>query len=376
MPTIKISKIKVRRGTDAQRKTVIFDQGELAHTLDTKRLFIGDGVTIGGNVVGSKIHSITTNYYTLSTINAEVNDIVNVNNKFYQLTASNYSNINSWADVGTKINSSILNYNSSNQLDVNTNSISAKYLANSTITNGLSVINNNLQVNYNTKFFEISGLQLSLKAAGIDEREINKSSLSNGLTGGSGDKLKLNVNSDYFYFDTNGKLSLSSNSIYPLSLQFTDLDSAWFGDGLNYNSLDETITSTLVDVDGVSIVNTSGTISVKNGAVTGTNQLAQITVDEFGRVTNQVSSIYGALTGNASLSSFNVSNSLSAIFNGSPSQTLSGAVPGLKLTNFTATDQSGATVTLSSAGFITFEGPTTTRNGSKVGRFAIPIFSY
>ena len=43
-----ITKILFRRGLDAQRKTVTFNLGEPAFSVDTKRLFIGDGSTAGG----------------------------------------------------------------------------------------------------------------------------------------------------------------------------------------------------------------------------------------------------------------------------------------------------------------------------------------
>ena len=35
--------IKVKRGSEAQRKTVTFKDGELAYSNDIKRLFVGDG---------------------------------------------------------------------------------------------------------------------------------------------------------------------------------------------------------------------------------------------------------------------------------------------------------------------------------------------
>ena len=44
--------LRIRRGTEIQRKATLFDLGEIVYTTDTKQLFIGDGVTAGGkNVV-------------------------------------------------------------------------------------------------------------------------------------------------------------------------------------------------------------------------------------------------------------------------------------------------------------------------------------
>ena len=40
--------LRIRRGTDAQRQSLTFDQGEVVYTTDTKKLYIGDGITAGG----------------------------------------------------------------------------------------------------------------------------------------------------------------------------------------------------------------------------------------------------------------------------------------------------------------------------------------
>ena len=44
--------IKIRRGTNADRLTVLLEQGEVAYTTDTKKFYIGDGTTLGGNEIG------------------------------------------------------------------------------------------------------------------------------------------------------------------------------------------------------------------------------------------------------------------------------------------------------------------------------------
>lgn len=47
-------KLLVRRGVDADRKNVILSEGELGYTEDSKRLFVGDGTTVGGHITGNK----------------------------------------------------------------------------------------------------------------------------------------------------------------------------------------------------------------------------------------------------------------------------------------------------------------------------------
>lgn len=55
----RIGKIKVRRGTNLQRKQMVFEEGELIYTTDTKRTYIGDGITLGGIRVSNRNY-ITT----------------------------------------------------------------------------------------------------------------------------------------------------------------------------------------------------------------------------------------------------------------------------------------------------------------------------
>ena len=45
--------LQLRRGTDAERKLATFSVGEIIYTTDTKKVFVGDGTTVGGKFVGS-----------------------------------------------------------------------------------------------------------------------------------------------------------------------------------------------------------------------------------------------------------------------------------------------------------------------------------
>mgnify|MGYP001453282032 FL=1 len=51
--------IKIKRGTDLQRQVYTPAEGELVYTTDTKKVYIGDGVTAGGIPV-NKIDMLTT----------------------------------------------------------------------------------------------------------------------------------------------------------------------------------------------------------------------------------------------------------------------------------------------------------------------------
>lgn len=50
----------LRRGTDAERQTIIPAQGELIYTTDTKELYVGDGSTQGGILVSAEVSDDTS----------------------------------------------------------------------------------------------------------------------------------------------------------------------------------------------------------------------------------------------------------------------------------------------------------------------------
>lgn len=51
-------KIQLRRGTNAARQTVVFDQGEPIWVTDTKKIYMGDGVTTGGYAINNNDGSV------------------------------------------------------------------------------------------------------------------------------------------------------------------------------------------------------------------------------------------------------------------------------------------------------------------------------
>ena len=409
MPNITISKIKLRRGTNTQRQTMVFDQGELVSTTDTNRVYIGDGVTSGGVSIDSRILTPITQYTTLSTIIAEQGDIINVNNIFYQLTGYDYSVIANWGNVGAKLDPSILQYDGSNNITLIPNSVDTSYLKTSTLGGSLSVISGVLQDTFQPKSLTLSGGKLSIIPSSIDEREISTTALSSGIKGGSGSKIMLDVDSTQFNFSGNtlqlansgvNEFNISSTSLssgltggsgsklklnvnpsqfyfFGNTLTLSSLPASMFGAGLTYNALKTPSLSTvLANVDNTTIKNTNGTIGlVSYPWLSGSTELSKVTTDVYGRPT-VTNAIYGTLSGNSSLSPSVSATALSSIFNGYPAQSLSGSLPGVALTHFTAISANGSVITLSSAGFITFEGNSITRNGDTVGRFAIPIFAY
>ena len=135
MPDITIVKFKVRRGSDEERSRVVLEQGELGYTVDTKRLFVGDGILSGGDVAGAKVHDVLTTSNTRDGItNAYKNDIVFENNWLYQLTGTDFSNLDDWKFIGGSVpDDSTLNYNSSREIRVADQGITSTQIQDSAI---------------------------------------------------------------------------------------------------------------------------------------------------------------------------------------------------------------------------------------------------
>jgi hypothetical protein len=82
--------LRIRRGTEAQRTTLTFDLGEVVYTTDTKKLYIGDGVTVGGtnvlaNMAGTGVtFNSTTQQLDFSASGITTNNIAEgSNNKYF-----------------------------------------------------------------------------------------------------------------------------------------------------------------------------------------------------------------------------------------------------------------------------------------------------
>lgn len=95
-------KILFRQGTDNERLNVVLNSGEPAFTTDTKRLFIGDGVTTGGILAGNLFKGTVTNITSVAP--AEIGDTVyNSDTKiFYRLKSNDGSNISDWEAVANE----------------------------------------------------------------------------------------------------------------------------------------------------------------------------------------------------------------------------------------------------------------------------------
>ena len=211
MANITIVKLKVRRGSDAQRKSIVLDQGEVGYTLDTKRLFVGDGAKYGGHVVGNKNigpYAADSSLGPDSSPGMEIGDIGYANSLLYILTSTNYNDsLSGYAYIGPVPDDTLVEFNTDNKLTIIKDSLDAQFLKTTFFGDGLlSSVGGVASVNINSTYFELSNAKISPVANSITEREISTTTLSSGLLGGDNTKIKLNINTDQFQFNAENQL--------------------------------------------------------------------------------------------------------------------------------------------------------------------------
>jgi hypothetical protein len=137
MATVSVIKLKVRRGTDAERRLITLDQGEIGYVTDTnsQRLFVGDGVTKGGNPAALRFYfgnlSIPASLATAQVGDLIYNTSTSSLNVLSGRDANNfpdYSNPLAYKFVGTQTDNASVKYNASGQLYVDASGINGSLL--------------------------------------------------------------------------------------------------------------------------------------------------------------------------------------------------------------------------------------------------------
>jgi hypothetical protein len=235
MPNIRIVKLKIRRGSEAERRQIVLEQAELGYTTDTRRLFIGNGSLSGGEVVGSKVHSVLTSPNTRNLISdAYQGDLVYENNFLYQLTGTDYSKLTSWGFVGSRVDDSSIEYDGSRQISIKDSGISTAMIQNSAVTldkldttilyssgglglnrtQGISAnIDNDIfrVTNSNVITIKDGGITSSaIASSAVTESEIYSGALDKGLIGGDGQPLSAHVDGTTIDFNGNGEISVGT----------------------------------------------------------------------------------------------------------------------------------------------------------------------
>ena len=202
-------KLLVRRGSDQERRNVILSQGELGFTTDTKRVYVGDGQTLGGIAVGgSSFLGSAANVPATFTTAAEGDTAFDSDdNVLYTYLGGGQSNPANWAAIGGKYTAgdNTIAITNTNQIKVN------KVAAGNFNTN---VAGNSIEIDGNGKIALTSTANINnITLRSGDFLTIPSKFTVDGVTG---TKYTLPVggtqNKFYLETDINGNLKWSSPS--------------------------------------------------------------------------------------------------------------------------------------------------------------------
>ena len=159
-------KLAVRSGSDSDRKQVTLDIGEPGFTTDTKRLFIGDGVTPGGIVSGNKYLGRVPD---IASITNGVSGDLGFSTNTQSLYSSKGDTI--WEQIGgiySALDSSI-NVDSSNKLSVG---LLSAHFSNQAVGNSLTVSSNKIALSSSIFIDEIKTTSVLTLPSQIKSRNI------------------------------------------------------------------------------------------------------------------------------------------------------------------------------------------------------------
>ena len=336
MPDIEIVKFKLRRGTDAQRKSVVLEQGELGYTTDSKRVFVGDGFLSGGNVLGTTSHAPMYVGTRTDLTEAVTGDMVYEDNLLYQLSGTDASDVTSWAFVGTRGDDTSIGYNVDNKLELKDGAITAnKFNSNIVVANGgIELTTTGLSAAIDNSTITINGAgQLETTNVNISAGDIGL-----GLSGGAGDPIGVDVTEAFTF--TGGKLDFAAAGTD--TVDGDAIQAAALGDGLEKSGS----TIRLETIGG-------GTIHPLNTAE----------YDSKGRITSTNNAIVQNLSGVDTSGNGQIFfGSMDADAPGATGETVVNVLSG-------NVDGDAVTISLSSAGFMQIASGTN-------GNFAIPVFKF
>jgi hypothetical protein len=118
-------KLVVRSGSDSDRKAIVLDVGEIGYTTDTKRLYVGDGVTLGGVLAGNVVIGQAADFSAIAATPPAIGDLVYVtgSSTLYRYISGVSTLSTSWSPVGriySPENTTIVFTGSGNQVKVGT----------------------------------------------------------------------------------------------------------------------------------------------------------------------------------------------------------------------------------------------------------------
>lgn len=192
-----IVKILVRRGVEADRVQTVLTEGELGYSVDTRRLFVGDGSTLGGVPAGNIHLGFTTNRNAYSSY-AQNGDQISDSGKNYVFQSGSWNSISPQLYLETTTNTQSIQEDqpSTNRLRLNPDSLGAGLSLDYSI-NPSGYLNNTIQKQYGLIQFDARYISLCASSNSFYIGNVFNKQINNNLNA------TLNVDRNIFVNDTN-----------------------------------------------------------------------------------------------------------------------------------------------------------------------------
>lgn len=237
--------IQVRRGTNAEREQYVYNAGEIIYTTDSKRLYVGDGSTYGGVVVGNKTW-ITNNFVSLGSINKY--DLVyrtDLSN-FYILTGDNKNSLDNYLQVSGNISGGSYTLPPATTTTLGGLIVSTGLTVDNTGAVALDIDNSTIKIS-NNKLYVNTSILSSIVVPYATSSTTGTVIPKNGLSVNGNGELNVQFDASTIILSS-GKLVVNQSGLTAMS----------------FSTGTQTITSsTITFIDGIS-ADTSGNITLKS----------------------------------------------------------------------------------------------------------------
>ena len=259
----RITKFKLRRGTDDQRKTVVFEEGELVYTTDTNRIYVGTGFTSGGIIVAN---SIT---YTVSDFPAKntPNDLVyREDHKRLYIYKDNIGGSPVARYVGPEADGSSIAFNSSNMLTIASGGVNNTHLNYTAVASagGLGLSADGLFIKYEPTKLTIDGTGRLTVVPGINVSDLDPQGGLTARTTG----VAVNTDNNTIVIDTaTNTIKVSSISAENISVSAVHASNLHPDVAVTDGGIVRTSSGLSASIDNTTIKITAGKMGVDSSAL-------------------------------------------------------------------------------------------------------------
>lgn len=120
--------LKLRRGLETQRTGITPAEGEIIYTTDSKRLYVGDGLTAGGNSVSAPVTSVNSQTGAVTLTTSNIPEVVGSSNLYFT-TERAQDSVRDLLNAGTHTGISFDYQDNTNALNATVNQLFVEEIA-------------------------------------------------------------------------------------------------------------------------------------------------------------------------------------------------------------------------------------------------------